>query len=696
MFAKCFLSAAHSIEEHVDDLDARYTVIKLLVLLHNNWRNFLDSVNKTVQNWKWELDRTGEEMKALRTQQEAELKDLEEKHKKDHAKFEMKPLVQQFNLLKEKHHQMKISMEHERKEMASQISLLTVNNKKLAERIKKVEEDADVILNAAKIQKLSTDLHQAQEMLKKEKEEKSKMGFKLHILLEETKNDVKKRDLVIGEKGREYDDLLRIYHKTKAELDDNRALVRENLERMKMSAEDGLQIQLKLARMKTRLNEKNSSIDELTKKVEELEIQLKLQREGLVQKKEISMEGTLFYFVQDNPLAKLNNQNKTNARKDRLEAPPGEQPDEKAGEHVADKVVDTGEIRLDTINTGKYNYLRPTYKALIEDLLPTEDHEKVSYVPPFPVWLHVVIRAIFDSKQNEILLSYNKGKRISRFPEYVYAWLGTFGVDKETRNIKLLEYTEKEAVARENRRNLLLGLEAASAGKLWEISIFKEFLEEDLAVDELAYFLHTRFILFRGPQLAVPTAGFCVTHFVTKEKVFDTIDKIMYGYTADERKELKRKLVEFSKQTYKDANAFDYAMVLRILLEFYRREKKENFARLEELYSGAKKVSRGGRTILPFDSFYRIMAGDYDKNIGDQEVASLYRESFVAGGCCVSLDSILLTLSDTYLPCNKRDRPFWVRYLRLRGQSSEPHYDARGDIDQTDDKGKECALVYSY
>ncbi len=38
--------------------------------------------------------------------------------------------------------------------------------------------------------------------------------------------------------------------------------------------------------------------------------------------------------------------------------------------------------------------------------------------------------------------------------------------------------------------------------------------------------------------------------------------------------------------------------------------------------------------------------------------------------------------------------PFWIRFLRLKGQNAEPKYDPRGDIDQSDDNGKEFALIY--
>ncbi len=561
MFAKCFLSAVHSVEEGIIDTEMRYAITKLLALLHNNWKSFLDLANKNAQKRKKESEKLMATVKSLEAQLESEKRAYEERAKKERAKFEMKPLVQQYNLLKEKHHQLKINMENEKKEMSSQISLLKVNNGLLQEKIEKVEKDADVRRNAEIIQNLRTELHKIQEVLKNEKEDRTSIGYKLSTLLEATKKELREAEHALAEKTKESADWANRYARTKKELEDNRAAMKENLEKMAMTGEDILQVQLKMLQKDNRLGEKDVAIEELKKKVDELETQLKLQREGLVQQKEISIEDTLFYFVRENPLGKLNDLSKASSREVK-QIPPNEFEERKLNtEIVAERAAETNDVRLETINTQKYTYLRPQYGAFIRDLLPTDEHESVTYSPPFPVWLHVTIRAIFDAKLNELLLSYNKGKIISRFPDFVYGWLGMFCIDKESRNVRLLEYTEMESMANESRRNLLFGLEAASAAKLWEISVFKEFLDETLTVDELVFFLHCRFLLFRGPQLAVPTAGFCVTHFVTKEKVFDTVEKVMYRYTPDERKTFKKKLLEFSRQAYHDTNAFDYAMV---------------------------------------------------------------------------------------------------------------------------------------
>eukprot|EP00826_Nyctotherus_ovalis_P016084 TRINITY_DN14634_c0_g1_i12.p3 TRINITY_DN14634_c0_g1~~TRINITY_DN14634_c0_g1_i12.p3 ORF type:complete len:221 (+),score=61.66 TRINITY_DN14634_c0_g1_i12:73-735(+) len=189
---------------------------------------------------------------------------------------------------------------------------------------------------------------------------------------------------------------------------------------------------------------------------------------------------------------------------------------------------------------------------------------------------------------------------------------------------------------------------------------------------------------FKGPQLEVPTAGFCVTHFMGKDKVFDAIDRIMHACSEDERRKLKSKLTAFAKKSYKDPDAFDCGMVLAILLEFYRKEKKENFLRFQELFTLTKQTL-SPRPLFPFDAFHTLISETYDKGATALEVCNVYREAYIAGDGDVTCDSVLLTFSET---------PFWVSHLRLKGQGGEPKYDARGDIDAGEVRGRECRAVY--
>ena len=546
----------------------------------------------------------------------------------------------------ERYQQLKIAMEKERKDLMNKITLLTVNNNKLKEKLDKLKEETDVSKMALNIQVLQEELVRTQRALKKEIEEKSNNCFKLYTLLDVAKKEINENNSRMEAKEANYIELSRSHRKSMEELIIYKEKIRFNFENMAMLGEDNLQYQLRLNAKSYEVVNTDELLKEAQDKINELEAQLKLQREGLIQKKEISMESALFYFVSDNPSGKVNNLNREkslNGREDYLSLIDKSRDEKKENE----KKTLTKEDRAEKIDLKKYCYNRPTYRALIGTLLPMEENRLVSYSPSFPVWLQVNIRAIFDAKFNEYLLSYGKGRRMSRFPDFVYGWLGTFCIDKDTRNVKLLEYTERDVMAAEGRVNILLGLEASSATKLWEVHLFKDFLEETFSLDELAFFLHCRFLMFKGPQLAVATAGFCVTHFITKERVDDTIDRVLYKARPAEIKELKNKLLEFNKTTYKNTNAFDYAMVLRILLEFYRKERKDNFIKFEDLFNSAKRINQLAKPSITFESFYKIVTADYDRLITDQEVVGLYREAFIGGGCSVNTDSVLLTFTET-------------------------------------------------
>eukprot|EP00826_Nyctotherus_ovalis_P047159 TRINITY_DN5388_c0_g1_i5.p1 TRINITY_DN5388_c0_g1~~TRINITY_DN5388_c0_g1_i5.p1 ORF type:complete len:159 (-),score=47.95 TRINITY_DN5388_c0_g1_i5:597-1052(-) len=120
-----------------------------------------------------------------------------------------------------------------------------------------------------------------------------------------------------------------------------------------------------------------------------------------------------------------------------------------------------------------------------------------------------------------------------------------------------------------------------------------------------------------------------------------------------------------------------------ILVEFYQKEKKQNFAKFEAMYLETKRNSPNSRNLFPFSDFHKIIE-EYEQAANDLDICDVYRQSYVAGGCSVTCDSVLLALCET---------PFSVRYLKLKGQNEEPRYDSRGDIDQSDVKGQECATV---
>lgn len=141
---------------------------------------------------------------------------------------------------------------------------------------------------------------------------------------------------------------------------------------------------------------------------------------------------------------------------------------------------------------------------------------ELPYRPPFEQWLFITIRAIFDSKMNEHFLKQQETVSITNFSEFVYSWLGTFGVDQVTREIRLLEFYELDHVE-EYRLQILLGLKANLEPKMWEYATFLDFLEEKHTNDELHFYLLCRNYLFGGPQLGLKKAQFERVHLISME-----------------------------------------------------------------------------------------------------------------------------------------------------------------------------------
>jgi len=675
VFSKCFISAMHSIEE-LDE--GKSYMIKILIALHNNWRNFLDLIQKKIMNLKSEVFRSKEETKQLQYLHRQEVNNWGKEIEKQKAKYETRTVVKEFNDLKKKYQQLKIQLETEKKDSNAILSLLKEENEKLREDFNNLKKQADIVKNAARINNLTLELSHAKEQCKKIETERENIVFKLGTLVTSTKNELVEKSLLLSAKLEENNDLEFKYKSTQKELEYIRNKLKTDYERVSMANEDMLQSKIKMQNLKQQLKENKRIMNNQKRNIRQLELQMELQQEGLIQKKSVQIEGTLFHFVWEHGIAKSNNENASISKQElSVQTREGDKK-----QIIAERIESTGEVRLDTISLKKFVYSRPTYRSLVDNSLPKTGI--VTYLPPFPIWLQITIRAIFDSLLNELLLSTSRGKTLSRFPEYVYAWLGVFTVDDDTGGIKWLQYTERETIAKKSRCDILLGLEATSASNHWELMIFREFLEEQLGLDELVYFLHCRFILFRGAQLAIAGSRSCIVPYVTKRRAFDTIDRVMYYFPMDEKELLKKNLEEFAKETYKNPDAFDAGMVLRILLEFYQKEKKQRFAKFEAMYLEVRHNSSNYRERFSFNDFQKIIIEEYEQTANDLDMCNVYRQSYIAGGCTITCDSLLLAFCET---------PFYIHSLRLRGQNNEPKYDNRGDIDQSNTKGKECFKV---
>ncbi len=90
-----------------------------------------------------------------------------------------------------------------------------------------------------------------------------------------------------------------------------------------------------------------------------------------------------------------------------------------------------------------FNYGRPNFLQYVEHMLPKKENMFLKYDPPFPQWLFATVRGILDSKYHEFVLYEDMGfSNISRMAEFSYSWLGKFCIDRESRQIRALDFAE--------------------------------------------------------------------------------------------------------------------------------------------------------------------------------------------------------------------------------------------------------------
>ena len=309
------------------------------------------------------------------------------------------------------------------------------------------------------------------------------------------------------------------------------------------------------------------------------------------------------------------------------------------------------------IDLTKYAYLRPNFAAFIEDSMP-EGHQSL-FEPPFGNWLEATIRGIFDSKYYEHLMcSEEMGRKPTRFPDFVYAWTGHFMIDENTRQVKNLERWQKER-SDKWRLMLLLGVKHEMAKRVWEISTFKEFLMEELGVDELAFYLHCRFLLFDGPQLGITLGRFKHLHYVLLKKAKDVVDLVMSKLPEKLLGDVRSLLSEHARR--KDSELqIESSLVLRVMLEYYRKEKQVKYRAIKQLFDTCRANST--TTDITFFSF-RSIVDNLKWDLTECQVAGFFRDCWTAGCGVIDPDTFFLVANES---------TYFLKSLRLKGTCTEP------------------------
>ena len=301
------------------------------------------------------------------------------------------------------------------------------------------------------------------------------------------------------------------------------------------------------------------------------------------------------------------------------------------------------------IQIEKYSFYKPTFSSLIQKVTSKTDFGLPNEVGETMIGAirgHIAtIRGLFDSKYNEFMY-YNNHRMYSPFPDFVYSWLNSFmvcSIQKKVKPVNPLDNTPIEV--RKQKFYQFLGNPHAS--KLWEVSAFKDFLGEEYASDELFFYLHSRYVLFGGPQLMTLSGVLNTICWMRLDQVESSVQKILSKMDQEQHSDLIRLIRKRAKA--KDDNLFvDSAFVLKALLDIYRIDKIKRFEILRASFTNISVPGRQGRLNLSFDLFRQYLERSFPF-LSEVEKARLYRETWCIGNGSVDGDSFFIIANENNL-----------------------------------------------
>ena len=324
---------------------------------------------------------------------------------------------------------------------------------------------------------------------------------------------------------------------------------------------------------------------------------------------------------------------------------------------------------IHNIDLVKFSYYQPSFFSLIEtkykqfELSGSKSHKPDTFSLindsitrskesnlALPSHFISIIRGILDSKWNEFMF-YENSRMYSKFPDFVYSWLGKFEINLDNRTVIASNNQDPD----EDRCQFLKNLIHPIIDKHWESITFREFLEEKASSDEIYFYLYCRFLFFKGPQLEHSQGKFCFVHFVNFDIVNDIIEIVFKSFEEETLNFLKKKLK--SKTKIKSNRVFiDSGFVLRIFLEYYRLERKHRFKLIQELFL----VKAQNKFYVKYDEFKQILDA-FQTNVSELEKAQLYRESYSVGHGKIDPEIVFLVLSENH---------FFIKTIKTRLSSN--------------------------
>ena len=311
------------------------------------------------------------------------------------------------------------------------------------------------------------------------------------------------------------------------------------------------------------------------------------------------------------------------------------------GKRVNLKKLDNDRDRsTQKVELKNYMLSKPSYASFFQKQMV---YSKMNE-PKFSVDFVGMLRAIYDSKYHELL--YNQDtSQFSRFPDFVYSWMGKFVLDSYTRQIRTADIKDPDPEILRNE--MILMFQSPLSSRLWECITFKEFLDEVHTRDELAYFLQCRYLLFKGPQLNDSAATFIYSYFVRFEWAEYVLELLLGDKYEKEAINLMRAKFRERAKLKNNILLLDSAFFLRVLLEDYKKEKANKIVLYrKELSEDLESIaSHNGKLNISFDTVKEFLNTHFPETY-DLEKAELYRKSWIISNGNVDADTVIMMLNE--------------------------------------------------
>ncbi|CAD8209937.1 unnamed protein product [Paramecium pentaurelia] len=320
-------------------------------------------------------------------------------------------------------------------------------------------------------------------------------------------------------------------------------------------------------------------------------------------------------------------------------------------------------VRYDYIyydSLSKFQYPRPSFLLFYESNMKNleQDYRNIEF-HQISILYFATIRSILDSQYNEFLYRDNQYTPV-KFADFVYGWISNFIINPKTRQIEIIKDRSFEHLE-PIRNDFILDCLSPKLAKLHEVIIFNELLFELSSPDELYYYLYSRFLIFKGSLSNQQRYSFEAVIFVQLNWVQQILEMLLWKYDQSMYNQINQIIIE-SSVTKGKGTIVDGHYVLRILLELYRTERRNRLAMLKEVFSACISVQSSGKSGVTYKNFKKIFQSNFP-DVPDQEICSLFRESFMCGDGVVTAESFFTAASES---C------FFVKQMLLKSLIKTP------------------------